>query len=133
MMIRRSSSFNRDGTGLKQVTAWGHLKGGQFAHWSPDGTRILFQSFGAFSADTTPQLYTIFPDGHASVQLTSKGAQQLAGLVAGRDEDYLCASLHERGWTRMPTSMRLNVDGKQPCSGHKGRFLALQPAWGTAP
>ncbi len=58
------------GTGLKQVTAQELQAGG--AHWSPDGTRILFQSFGSFPDGTTPQLYTIFPDGTHLIQLTSK-------------------------------------------------------------
>jgi TolB protein len=96
--------INRDGTGLKQVTSWGHLQAGN-AHWSPDGTRILFQSFGSFPAGSTPQLYTIFPDGTHLVQLTSKERNSWPAWSPDGTK-IIFTYRPRRGWTRIPTSMR---------------------------
>jgi Tol biopolymer transport system component len=123
--------INRDGTDLKQVTAWGQLKAGN-AHWSPDGTRILFQSFGAFPAGSTPQLYTIFPDGTHLVQLTST---ERNSWPAWSPDGTKIIFVH-----RSPTAVdqnahlyEMNADGSGLVQVTRNDFWQLQPAWGIAP
>jgi len=96
--------INRDGTGLKQLTSWGELKAG-LEHWSPDGKRILFQSFGSFPDGTTPQLYTIFPDGTHQVQLTTHERNTWPAWSPDGTK-IIFAHRSTTGRTRMPTSMR---------------------------
>jgi len=86
------------------LTSWGELKAG-LEHWSPDGKRILFQSFGSFPDGTTPQLYTIFPDGTHQVQLTTHERNTWPAWSPDGTK-IIFAHRSTTGRTRMPTSMR---------------------------
>jgi len=123
--------INRDGTGLKQVTAWGELKAG-LAHWSPDGTRILFQSFGSFPDGSTPQLYTIFPDGTHLVQLT---ANERNSWPTWSPDGTKIIFVH-RSTTGQDQNVHLyemNADGSGLLQVTRNPFWQLQPAWGPLP
>jgi TolB protein len=139
--------IKRDGTGLKQVTPW-ELEAGN-EHWSPDGKRILFQSFGSFPDGTTPQLYTILPDGTHLVQLTSKernswpawspdGTQIIFAYRSSTERPECSPLCDERRWQRpapdhpqpvlaAPARLEqrhLAVDAEEPSAR---RRLAAQP------
>jgi len=123
--------INRDGTGLKQVTALGRLKAGN-AHWSPDGTRILFQSFASFDISPPPQLYTIFPDGTHLVQLTTK---ERNSWPAWSPDGTKIIFVH-RSTTEVDQNAHLyemNADGSGLVQITRNDFWQTQPAWGTAP
>jgi TolB protein len=123
--------INRDGTGLKQVTAWGQLEAGN-AHWSPDSQRILFQSFGSFPAGSTPQLYTIFPDGTHLVQLTSKERNSWPAW-SPEGTKIIFAYRSTTAVDQNGHLYEMNVDGSGLVQVTKGDFWQLQPAWGTHP
>jgi TolB protein len=123
--------INRDGTGLKQVTSWGELKAGN-AHWSPDGTRILFQSFGSFPAGSTPQLYTIFPDGTHLAQLTTKERNSWPAWSPDGTK-IIFAYRSTTGVDQNAHLYEMNADGSGLVQVTKNDFWQLQPAWGTPP
>jgi TolB protein len=123
--------INRDGTGLTQVTSWGHLKAGN-AQWSPDGTRILFQSFGAFPAGSTPQLYTIFPDGTHLVQLTTNERNSWPAWSPDGTK-IIFAHRSTTGMDQNAHLYEMNADGSGLVQVTKNEFWQLQPAWGTPP
>ena len=122
--------INLDGSGLKQLTAWGHLEAGN-ARWSPDGTRILFQSYGSFPVGPIPQLYTIFPDGTHLMQVTSNelnfdpawspdGTKIIFAhrSLTGKDQN---AHLYE-----------MHADGSGLVQITRSPFWQRQPAWWKA-
>jgi Tol biopolymer transport system component len=121
--------IKRDGTGLKQVTAWGQLQAGN-AHWSPDGRRILFQSFGAFPAGSTPQIYTIFPDGTHLVQLTSKERNSWPAWSPDGTK-IIFAYRSTAGVDQNVHLYEMNADGSGLVQITKNDFWQLQPAWST--
>jgi Tol biopolymer transport system component len=123
--------IKRDGTGLKQVTAWGQLQAGN-AHWSPDGQRILFQSFGSFPEGTTPQLYTIFPDGTHQVQLTSKERNTWPAWSPDGTK-IIFAHRFTTGQDQNVHLYEMNADGSGLLQITKNAFWQLQPAWGIHP
>jgi TolB protein len=122
--------IKRDGTGLKQVTPW-DLEAG-IARWSPDGKRILFQSFGSFPDGSTPQLYTIFPDGTHLVQLTT---HERNTWPAWSPDGTKIVFAH-RSTTEVDQNAHLyemNADGSGLVQVTKNDLWQLQPAWGPPP
>jgi Tol biopolymer transport system component len=116
--------IKRDGTGLKQVTTL-ELEAGN-EHWSPDGKRILFQSFGSFPDGTTPRLYTILPDGtqiifeHRSTT-GATGADLNAHLsVMNADGSGLLQITHNPFWQLQPPGAAL------PSSGCRRAFRSTE-------
>jgi TolB protein len=61
-----------DGTGARRLTPWALQAGGR-PDWSPDGKRILFQSFSNRLGGVGVNLYTVRPDGKGMRQLTHVG------------------------------------------------------------
>ncbi len=119
--------INLDGSGLKQLTAWGHLEAGN-ARWSPDGTRILFQSYGAFPVGPIPQLYTIFPDGTHLVQLTSNELNfEPAWSPDGTKIIFAHRSL--TGNDQNTHLYEMQADGSSLVQITKSPFWQRQPAW----
>jgi Tol biopolymer transport system component len=123
--------INRDGTGLKQVTAWGALKAG-LAHWPPDGKGIVFQSFGSFPEGTTPQLYTIFPDGTHLVQLTTNERNSWPAWSPDGTK-IIFAHRSTAGADQNAHLYVMNADGSGLVQITKNEFWQLQPAWGNHP
>ena len=123
--------INRDGTGLKQLTAWGQLQAGN-AHWSPDGQRILFQSFGSFQDGTTPQIYTISPDGTHQVQLTTN---ERNSFPAWSPDGTKIIFVHRSttGQDQNAHLYEMNADGSGLVQITRNAFWQLHPAWGIAP
>jgi Tol biopolymer transport system component len=119
--------INRDGTGLTEVTAWEPLDAGM-AHWSPNGMRILFQSFGTFTPGSTPQLYTIFPDGTHLVQLTTKERNSFPAYSPDGTK-IIFAHRSLTGADQNAHLYEMNADGSGQVQITKGEFWQLQPAW----
>jgi TolB protein len=122
--------ISRDGTGLKQMTSWELAAGG--AQWSPDGKRILFQSFGSFPDGSTPQLYTIFPDGTHLVQLTTN---ERNSWPAWSPDGTKIIFVH-RATTGQDLNAHLyemNADGGGLIQITWNDLWQLQPAWGPRP
>jgi TolB protein len=120
--------INRDGTGLKQVTEWGKLKAG-LAHWSPDGQRIVFQSFGSFPDGTTPQLYTISPDGTHQVQLTTNERNSWPAWSPDGTK-IIFAHRSTAGQDQNAHLYEMNADGSGLVQITHNPFWQLHPAWG---
>jgi len=100
--------------------------------WSPDGTRILFQSFGAFPPGSTPQLYTIFPDGTHLVQLTSKECNSWPAWSPDGTK-IIFAHRSTTGVDQNAHLYEMNADGSSLVQVTRNDFWQLQPTWGTAP
>jgi TolB protein len=120
--------INRDGTGLKQLTAWGHLEAGN-GRWSPDGTRILFQSFGSFPEGSIPQLYTILPDGTHLVQLTTN-ERNYEPAWSPDGTKMIFAHRSSRGVDQNAHLYEMNADGSGLVQITRNPFWQRQPAWG---
>lgn len=123
--------INRDGTGLKQLTAFGDLEAGN-EHWSPDGKHILFQSFGSFPDGSTPQLYTMWPDGTHLLQLTTN---ERNSWPAWSPDGSQIIFVH-RSTTEADQNAHIyvmNADGSGLLQITHNPFWQLQPAWSSAP
>ena len=123
--------INRDGTGLKQLTAWGQLQAGN-AHWSPDGQRIVFQSFGSFPDGTTPQIYTISPDGTHLVQLTTNERNSWPAWSPDGTR-IIFAHRSTTGQDQNAHLYEMNADGSGLVQITRNEFGQRHPAWGIAP
>jgi TolB protein len=123
--------INPDGTGLKQVTPWGHLEAGN-AQWSPDGTRILFQSFGSFPEGSIPQLYTILPDGTHLVQLTTN-ERNYEPAWSPDGTKMIFAHRSSTGADQNAHVYEMNADGSGLVQITRNPFWQRQPAWGPRP
>jgi TolB protein len=123
--------INLDGTGLKQLTALGHLEAGN-AHWSPDGTRILFQSFGSFPEGSIPQLYTILPDGTHLVQLTTN-ERNYEPAWSPDGTKIVFAHRSSTGADQNAHLYEMNADGSGMVQITRNPFWQRQPAWGPPP
>lgn len=119
--------INRDGTGLKQVTPW-ELEAGN-ERWSPNGTRILFQSLGSFPDGTTPQLYTIFPDGTHLVQLTTNERNTWPAWSPDGTK-IIFAHRSTTGADQNAHLYEMNADGSGLVQITRNPFWQLHPAWG---
>ena len=132
---------NLDGTGLRRITGWG-ARSGQ-VDWSPDGSRIVFETVGDYfgSADA----YTVRPDGSGLESLTHG-----RGIGGGPDSFHL-DGFYDPVWSPDGTKVLLG----HALLGADGLFregLAVinpdgtnldwvapevheehQPDWGTAP
>jgi TolB protein len=123
--------INRDGSGLKQLTAWGHLEAGN-AQWSPDGKRILFQSFGSFPEGSIPQLYTILPDGTHLVQVTTN-ERNYEPAWSPDGTKIVFAHRSSTGADQNAHLYEMNADGSGLVQITRNPFWQRQPAWGPRP
>ena len=123
--------INLDGTGLKQLTPWGHLEAGN-AQWSPDGTRILFQSFGSFPDGTFPQLYTIFADGTHLLQVTTN-EKNYEPAWSPDGTKIIFSHRSTRGADQNAHLYEMHADGSGLVQITRNPFWQRQPAWGPRP
>jgi Tol biopolymer transport system component len=84
-----------DGTGLRELTPW-ELRADN-AKWSPDGSRILFNSNHAPQPGEDANLYTVKPDGSGLVQLTHYSGGTLNAFAGGWSPDGKHVVFHLRG------------------------------------
>jgi Tol biopolymer transport system component len=84
-----------DGTGRKELTPW--ALNANNARWSPDGTRIAFNSFNDAQAGQMANLYTLRPDGTGIVQLTSNAAGTRNAYMGSWSPDGKQIVFHLRG------------------------------------
>ncbi|MGZ3623050.1 MAG: hypothetical protein ACXWPG_08095, partial [Ktedonobacteraceae bacterium] len=122
--------INLDGSGLKQLTAWGHLEAGD-ARWSPDGKRILFQSYGSFPLGPIPQLYTIFPDGTHLTQLTSN-EYNFEPAWSPDGAKIIFAHRSMTGTDQNAHLYEMHADGNGLVQITRSPFWQRQPAWWKA-
>ncbi|MGZ3611239.1 MAG: hypothetical protein ACXVBU_14385 [Ktedonobacteraceae bacterium] len=120
-----------DGSGLKQLTAWGHLEAGN-GHWSPDGKRILFQSLGSFPDGTFPQLYTMFADGTHLVQLTTS-EKNYEPAWSPDGTKIIFSHRSTKGTDQNAHVYEMNADGSGLVQITRNPFWQRQPAWGPLP
>ena len=113
------------------MTSWGHLEAGN-AQWSPDGKRILFQSFGSFPDGTTPQLYTILPDGTHLVQLTTN-ERNYEPAWSPDGTKIIFAHRSTTGADQNAHLYEMNADGSGLVQITRNPFWQRQPAWGPRP
>jgi Tol biopolymer transport system component len=72
---------NVDGSGLRRITPWGFSD--DDGSWSPDGTKIAFEHFGA--------LYMVHPNGTGLTKVRlAIGEKSFAGDLRGRPERWRC-------------------------------------------
>jgi Tol biopolymer transport system component len=113
---------NTDGTGLRQITAYGTALShdGGNVRWSPDGTQILFDS-------QDHHLYLIHPDGGASTQVNVPGSPY--GPSWSPDGQWIVFSQY------LPPSEAANIyrawpDGTHLAQVSNTRNSDFLPSWG---
>lgn len=87
--------MRRDGSGLTELTPW--ALNADHPKWSPDGSRILFNSFEERDADQSANVYTIRPDGTGLAKLTHYSGGTLHAFVGGWSPDGTQVVYHVRG------------------------------------
>jgi len=84
-----------DGTGIVELTPWAMAANN--AKWSPDGSRIAFNSHNDPQPGEDANLYTMRPDGTGMVQLTHYAGGKLNAYVGGWSPDGKQIVFHLRG------------------------------------
>jgi Tol biopolymer transport system component len=124
-----------DGTGLAQLTPWS--MDANNAKWSPDGKRILFNSWSDPSPGKDANIYTMNPDGTGAVQLTHYTGGKLQAYVGGWSPDGRQIVFHVRG--PQPSTPGLNQLFVMNADGSHAHELTHTPtgtnpsfaSWGT--
>jgi len=84
-----------DGTGLAALTPW--AMNANNAKWSPDGSRIAFNSHNDPQQGTDANLYTMKPDGTGLVQLTHYSGGRLDAYAGDWSPNGTQIVFHVRG------------------------------------
>ena len=97
-----------------------HSADDEVPDWSPDGTKLVFDSFTNATGDN---IYTIRPDGSGLQPVTSDNGNTLASwLPHGRQIVFLKASPHLQVFT-------MNADGTELAQITSYEGDVLRPAW----
>ena len=83
-----------NGTGLKQLTPWS--MDANNARWSPDGSKIVFNTYAEPKPGKDANIFTMRPDGTGLVQLTHLTGGGLQAYVGGWSPDGKQIVFHER-------------------------------------
>jgi TolB protein len=84
-----------DGTGRRELTLW--ALNANNAKWSPDGSRIAFNSHEVRRPGQDANVYTVRPDGTGLVQLTHYTGGRRDAFVGGWSPDGRQILVHVRG------------------------------------
>jgi TolB protein len=124
-----------DGTGMKRLTSW--AMDANNAKWSPDGSKILFNSYADPKPGKDANIYTMRPDGSGIVQLTHYTGGKLQAYVGGWSPDGTHVVFHLRGPSETALGLNqlfvMNADGtgvRQLTHLPQG-MNPSHPAWGT--
>ena len=114
----------------RRITNWTLNAGG--ANWSPDGSRILLQSYRDCSCAQTSQVYTIAQDGSRLTRLTRAGSN-IEPNWSPDGKKIVYAHQPSAGASQLPDlwSMTANGSNKQPII--RTKQWDSEPDWGTAP
>jgi Tol biopolymer transport system component len=136
-------TVNLDGTGLHRITGWGS-KAGQ-ADWSPDGSRIVFETAccrlgtaGIFTVRANGSGLTAVANGHGVTGIGNDQALEVDGYydpVWSPDGTKIIAGhefLDDDGTFRVGLVV-LNADGSDLQWAATEVHEEHQPDWGTAP
>lgn len=121
-----------DGSGLQRITPW--ALGGEEPDWSPDGTKIVFQSGGGH----TQNIYIVNPDGSGLTQLlagnTAAGANlgTLTMPAWSPDGTQIVFSAPARRQGEQTDIFTMNADGTQVRPLSSAPQAEKAPAWATA-
>ena len=125
-----------DGTGLKQLTAWGLEASAP--DWSPDGTRIAFDVCDSGRVGCRGDIYVMNGDGSRKTKLTNNPTVQLGRFVFANNPVWSPngTRILFTQWLNdgFPTwFVSIDPDGSDPTVIVNGEFNQNKADWGTHP
>jgi Tol biopolymer transport system component len=119
----------RGGGKPRRITSWNLNAGG--ANWSPDGSRILFQSYRDCSCSQTSQVYTVAPDGSGVTKLTGVG-RNIEPNWSPDGTKIVYAHEPGRGSLHLPDLWVMDPSGGNKHPVVQTKLWESEPDWGTA-
>ena len=113
----------------RQVTSWSLNAGG--ANWSPDGTKILFQSYRDCPCSETSQVYTVSVDGSGLTRLTNLG-RNIEPNWSPDGKEIIYAHQPGVGSNHLPDLWVMDPDGSNQKALVQTTLWESEPDWGTA-
>ena len=129
--VNEQALFIIAGTGgsPRQVTPWSLNAGG--ANWSPDGARILFQSYRDCSCSQTSEVYTVAVDGSTLTRLTNVG-RNIEPNWSPDGKKIVYARQPANGSTQLPDIWVMDSTGRNKRRVIGTKLWESEPDWGTA-
>ena len=113
----------------RRITPWKLNAGG--ANWSPDGSKILIQSYRDCPCSETSQVYTVAPDGSGLTRLTA-GGRNIEPNWSPKGDEIIYAHQPSTGATQ-PDLWVMDASGKSKHPIVRTTLWDSEPDWGTAP
>jgi Tol biopolymer transport system component len=113
-----------------RVTPWTLDAGG--ANWSPDGSKILFQSYRDCSCSQTSQVYTIAPGGSRLNRLTTAGSN-IEPNWSPDGKKIVYAHQPWKDASQLPDLWLMDATSKNKKPVIQTKLWDSEPDWGTAP
>ncbi len=119
-----------DGTGLRRLTPWS--LDASAASWSPDGSKIVFESYSTPRPGRSANLFTIAPGGGAMTQLTHFGGGKTHAFGPAWSPDGTKIVWHKIG-PRLDQLFVMDADGAnhRQLTHLPGNPRPSHPDWGT--
>ncbi len=127
----KQALFIIDSTGgdARQITPWSLNAGG--ANWSPDDSRIVFQSYRDCSCSETSQVYTVRIDGSGLTRLTNVG-RNIEPNWSPDGKRIIYAHEPGAGSDHLPDLWVMDSTGTRKKALVQTDLWESEPDWGTA-
>src|ERR1051325_6067331 len=117
-------SMNTDGSSLIRLTS--NLSNDEHPRWSPNGTKILFQSDRDDSVSRTHHVYVMNADGSGQTRLTTDATDDCNAEWSGDGTKIVFQSLRNGSYYQIYT---MNADGSGQVNVSNGTAADTQPSW----
>ena len=119
----------RTGGKPRRITSWNLYAGG--ANWSPDGSRILFQTYRDCPCSQPSQVDMVNVDGSALKRLTSVG-RNIEPNWSPDGKKIIYAHQPSVGSSQLPDLWVMDETGRNKRALIRTSLWQSEPAWGTA-